>query len=562
MLVACLLLPLVRPWRRQVIADTVTTTSRVVAVLPRGAAAPRSISPIEIAFGIILLGVAARFSWLAIGFAKLGRYRRRSRPFLDTVEGQGLTELRISSDITGPVTFGFRRPVILLPAQFPDLGPHARQAILCHELLHVERGDWLFTVAEEIVRSVFWFHPAIWWLLGEIQLAREQAVDLEVIERTQAREEYVDALLAIAGAKPQLDLAPAPLFLRRRHLKHRVVSILKEVRMSRTRLVSALAASMCVLVAACWLVTNTFPLAAAPQLVSDSAGVTVDVGAATLSHRAPVGYPESARGRRIQGTVVLELTLDGAGNVADARVLTGPEELRRPSLQSVLQWHFAHEAAGNKRQVAISFQVPAGTPAPPSATPAETRPARRPSVSPTTVRSINILGLSEASKGELLSKLPVRVGGTLGPEQESSLNQVVSAFDEHLALNVNASPDGAIITIVAPTPNASKPQQVTIALASNAIRVGGNEQAGKLIRQPRPMYPTEAKAARIQGVVRLMAIIGKDGTVQKLEVISGDPLLVGSALEAVRQWVYTPTLLNGEPVDVQTVIDVNYTLSQ
>ena len=66
------------------------------------------------------------------------------------------------------------------------------------------------------MRAFFWFHPAIWWLLGEIQLAREQAVDREVIEMTQASEEYVDALLAIAGARPQLDLAPAPLFLRKR----------------------------------------------------------------------------------------------------------------------------------------------------------------------------------------------------------------------------------------------------------------------------------------------------------------------------------------------------------
>ena len=85
------------------------------------------------------------------------------------------------------------------------------------------RRDWLFTVAEELVRAVFWFHPAIWWLLGEIQLAREQAVDRRVIEITQSRDPYMDALLAMAGARPQLDLAPAPLFLRKRHLKQRVV---------------------------------------------------------------------------------------------------------------------------------------------------------------------------------------------------------------------------------------------------------------------------------------------------------------------------------------------------
>ena len=67
--------------------------------------------------------------------------------------------------------------------------------------------------------------------------------------------------------------------------------------------------------------------------------------------------------------------------------------------------------------------------------------------------------------------------------------------------------------------------------------------------------------SRIQGTVRFNAIIGKDGTIQNLQMVSGHPLLVPSAQEAVRQWVYRPTLLNGEPVEVQTQIDVNFTLS-
>jgi TonB family protein len=94
------------------------------------------------------------------------------------------------------------------------------------------------------------------------------------------------------------------------------------------------------------------------------------------------------------------------------------------------------------------------------------------------------------------------------------------------------------------------------------IRVGGNEQQAKLIRQPHPVYPPLAKQARIQGVVKLSAIIAKDGTIQHLEVVSGHPSLIQSALEAVKQWVYQPTLLNGEPVEVVTQIDVNFTVSQ
>jgi protein TonB len=87
-------------------------------------------------------------------------------------------------------------------------------------------------------------------------------------------------------------------------------------------------------------------------------------------------------------------------------------------------------------------------------------------------------------------------------------------------------------------------------------------QSAKLVRQPRPNYPPLAKQARISGVVKLSAVIGKDGTIRELQTISGHPLLVPAALEAVKQWVYQPTLLNGEPVEVQTQIDVNFTLSQ
>ena len=111
-------------------------------------------------------------------------------------------------------------------------------------------------------------------------------------------------------------------------------------------MISALAASVCVLAATCWFVTNTFPLAAAPQVVSDSPGSPSTSAPPRCMHRAPVQYPDSARTKRVQGTVVLELTFDGSGSVADARVLSGPEELRKAALQSALQWHFAHEAAG------------------------------------------------------------------------------------------------------------------------------------------------------------------------------------------------------------------------
>jgi len=94
------------------------------------------------------------------------------------------------------------------------------------------------------------------------------------------------------------------------------------------------------------------------------------------------------------------------------------------------------------------------------------------------------------------------------------------------------------------------------------IQVGSNVQQANLIRKVDPVYPALAMQARIQGVVRFSAIIGKDGSIQDLTLVSGHPLLVESARQAVKQWIYRPTLLNGEPVEIVTMIDVDFALNQ
>jgi len=92
------------------------------------------------------------------------------------------------------------------------------------------------------------------------------------------------------------------------------------------------------------------------------------------------------------------------------------------------------------------------------------------------------------------------------------------------------------------------------------IRVGGNVQAAKMVRQVQPIYPQIAKTAHVSGTVLLHAIIAKDGSVQELQYVSGPPLLMKAAMDAVREWRYQPTLLNGEPVEVETTISVIFSL--
>jgi periplasmic protein TonB len=88
--------------------------------------------------------------------------------------------------------------------------------------------------------------------------------------------------------------------------------------------------------------------------------------------------------------------------------------------------------------------------------------------------------------------------------------------------------------------------------------VGGQAQAAKLVFQPAPEYPPLAKSARVQGTVRLEVVVAKDGSVEKLHVLSGHPLLVEAAEAAVERWRYQPTLLNGSPIEVVTEVDVDF----
>jgi periplasmic protein TonB len=98
--------------------------------------------------------------------------------------------------------------------------------------------------------------------------------------------------------------------------------------------------------------------------------------------------------------------------------------------------------------------------------------------------------------------------------------------------------------------------------ATVPLRVSGGVQSAKLVFGPRPAYPHLALITRAQGTVRIQAVIGRDGSISNLQVLSGPPLLIEVAKEAVRQWRYQPTLLNGEPVEVITEIDVNFTLAR
>jgi periplasmic protein TonB len=105
------------------------------------------------------------------------------------------------------------------------------------------------------------------------------------------------------------------------------------------------------------------------------------------------------------------------------------------------------------------------------------------------------------------------------------------------------------------------PTVVPKAATPQRVRVSQGVSQGLLIRQVKPNYPALARQARIQGTVVLQALISKDGSIENLHLVSGHPMLAPAAIDAVKQWKYKPYFLNGEPVEVETTINVNFTLA-
>jgi TonB family protein len=584
MLLACLLLPLVEPWAQPApIRADITFTTGAFRAVTNQASATLTISWTTALIAILAAGVLARVLWLAGGLLRLRSLYRTAVP-LDcnddacTALQRSISpeaEILVSGEMTSPVTFGIWNPVVLLPAAFLELSLDERRSIICHELMHVARRDWAVMIGEEIVRSLLWFHPAIWWLLAQIQLTREQVVDEAVIEHTGDRNRYLEALLAIASLHLRADLAPAPLFLKKRHLRQRVESILSGARMTKRNLLFSLAAALASLPVVIGVAAWQFPLTAAPQEATDDSGIEIQLNGARVLHRTGIAFPSGARARHLSGAVVAAVTVDDKGEVIGAQALSGPDELRKPVVRSLANWHFALDSPNAPRTFEITVKFD-GVPAQidePVVVPANSADA------PRTVESINLATLPAALRTKVTDAALLHVGDVLTRDKLNALEASLREIDDHLRVTGALHGDSKMAVMIrlasppAPAIQTRKPTVIAVdprtgAVLANpskdapkSIRVGGNVQAANLIDKVKPIYPPEAKQAHIEGTVKLEVLIGADGFVKNIQAISGHPLLVPSSIEAVKNWVYKPTLLNGNPVEVITIVDINFTLA-
>jgi TonB family protein len=363
LLLAVLLLPLLQPRSGAARIARFTDEIWIDGIVRPALAGSAARSPLAWVLLILGAGVLGRLAWLLLGLIALRAWRRTAVPADLPPAAAAVQEqlgvrasFLVSERVTGPVTFGWRDATVLLPPGFAALPPAAQHAAVCHELLHVRRRDWLFSLFEETVRSLFWFHPAVWLLLSRLGLSREQVVDAEAVRLTGARRAYLEALRAIALQPRRTAMPGLPFFHHRGHLRERVAQLSKEVSMSRPRIATVVTAFAAVLALTAFLGASSFPMLRSAWAAPIKVAGDVQRPKA-LSTPAPT-YPDAAKADKAEGKVVVDCVIDEQGHVTQTKVSTssGREDLDKSARDTVSTWSF-RPATLKGKPVEVSYTI-------------------------------------------------------------------------------------------------------------------------------------------------------------------------------------------------------------
>ena len=558
LLALCLCLPLLQTWTpapSEPVAATFTPAAPQSVTLSVSLRTGRvtSSEPIDwprIVAQVLVAGAALRLLWTAIGLWRLRGLRRAGVPadFSEHADLKAtvgtLAEIRYVRSIDQPVTFGLWRPVVILPDALREYPDAVQRAVVCHELCHVKRRDWAWLLVEEGVRAALWFHPAVWWVISRIQLTREEAVDAAVVGTTGQRRVYAEALMAFADAAP---LTPAAAFSRRRHLVTRILLISKEAVMSSKRIVASCAVMALAIATGSWYAVGAFPLQGGAVATAPRPGQRVPAPAlpgaiGPLERQAKPVTPENPVPRR---------TYSVPAEVPAGVTLAGPAALTvRVTVDS-------SGGVAEARMVGMRFGGPAG-PAPARGTfvPAATAlNGQMESVIAAAVRAVKQWRYDPPFEAPLAFDVLVPIG----PDGDKAADLLTAARVEFVpAPGSRGGRAGGVVggvvgavpgTIAPPTPGAP-------------IRVGGAVKQPIKTRHVNPAYPPIAQSARVQGVVIMEIVITPEGQVQDARVLRSIPLLDQAALDAVRQWEFVPTMLNGQPTPVVMTVTVQFSLPE
>jgi len=515
-----------------------------------------------------------------------------------------LPELRSSRSVIVPMTVGSRNPVVLLPQDWRSWEGWKLHAVLAHELAHIRRGDWLVTVAAAVNRCLFWFHPLAWWLERHLSALAEQASDDAVLGCVSDAPRYASTVLDFAatlqsGRRFTYGVAMA----RTAKVSRRIDRILAlrqpgpAIIGKRTWALIALCALPLVYSAAALQVTQPAPQPAVQpglaQLLTE--GDKLSAAEAQQLEEQLVRDPEdlAARGKllsyymwnamdhpRLRQHVywLIQHHPESPMTIFFSQSPNqGPEDFEHEKqlwLEQVLAHPLDSHILANAAQFLGSNQfaekdlLERARKADPS------NPEWTKRLADLMSRAIQFSfsgpmtpppseSFAPAAKAELESSTDAILVGTVGEFLSGVIggkpSPVQLEYAEQLLTRAQAlGPDNAEWPAALERLHAQ--QENPSATGARRIRVGSQVQQSNLLQSVDPVYPPLAMQARIQGVVRFTVTIGKDGRVSNIRLVSGHPLLVEAARTAVSQWIYRPTLLNGDPVEVTATVDVPFRL--
>jgi TonB family protein len=425
-----------------------------------------------------------------------------------------------SEHIHAPVTVGIFRPVILLPADIRDWAtPEEQNAVVLHELAHVERRDPIVNLFQTLVGAVLFFHPAVRYALRRLLLERELACDERVLDAGAQPAAYAEILLKVAErsvAKPeayQLAFNASGKTLDRR------VSMIFNYRSSipgGSRLIRT--ARACAVLGLAILLL--------PQR-----SVTFEAHATTFVQAVPIEGPTATETLTIQRLVEPRPILQVAAQAAT------PQQLPAPSgVTTNLSGTVSDQSGARVPGVPVILSSTAGG-SPQSAI----------------TNGTGVYQFSQINPGQYT------LSGSLPGFQTFSRTVVVRSGNTNIEDAVLYVAGAAMFVEV----SVSAPQTTSILPPPSPLRIGGNVTAPTLLTAVKPQYPAAARAQGIQGFVQLLGVVDTTGQVVSLQPDpshgSGNFFLVQAAMEAVRQWRYRPAMLNGQPIEFPTTITVNFT---
>lgn len=417
--------------------------------------------------------------------------------------------------VEAPTVVGWLKPVVLLPACcLAAMSAEQMEALLAHELAHIRRHDYLVSVLQSVVEALLFYHPAVWWVSRQVRRERECCCDKVAAECCGDVLEYARALSwleeqRLIGPAVGLGANGGVLHMRiRRVLGYRDGSAASQM---------GAVAVLCVVVAsAAALLVREARAQASQAGVKPAVGILV---AEAVAERVPesAGLAGQTAGPIMKARFAARSGSAGqtAAGVVDG-VIVDPTGAVMPRVTvSVANVQTGERQTQHTDETGrYAFSIPPGR-----------------------------YTLDAAATG-----FQMAVAQNL---------QVTSADPLHLTLKLKVGAANEYLKVS----SSGAPGAVSAAQAAGPMRVSAGLMAGNVVSQVPPVYPPDAKVKGIQGTVVLKAVISKSGDVEQLAVVSGPTELQVSALDAVKQWKYKPYLLNGQPVQVETTINVNYTFS-